>query len=137
LWSHGLIDATRVTVVPELTRIVVAIDPAAGSGDGSDETGIVVAGKDVGGHGYVLADLSGRHPPTEWARVAVAAWHAHHADRIVAEINNGGGNGGATLRGIAPDVPVTAVPARPGQGPAAEPGGAPYGAGGAAQPRAV
>jgi phage terminase large subunit-like protein len=29
---------------------------------------IVVAGKDANGHGYVLADQSGRYPPTEWAR---------------------------------------------------------------------
>src|SRR5712671_2705169 len=59
LWSHGLIDATRVAVHPDLVRIVVAIDPAATSGEHADETGIIVAGKDNEGHGYVLADLSG------------------------------------------------------------------------------
>jgi hypothetical protein len=37
-------------------------------GEEADETAIVVAGKDANGHGYVLADQSGRHPPTEWAR---------------------------------------------------------------------
>ncbi|MGC1888874.1 MAG: hypothetical protein WA709_22745 [Stellaceae bacterium] len=41
------------------------------SGEEADETGIVVAGKDNNGHGYVLADISGRYPPTEWARLAM------------------------------------------------------------------
>jgi phage terminase large subunit-like protein len=50
----------------------------------------VVAGKDQNGHGYVLADISGRYPPHEWARLAIAAYRTHRADRIVAEVNNGG-----------------------------------------------
>jgi phage terminase large subunit-like protein len=54
-----------------MTRVVVAIDPAVTSGEEADETGIVVAGKDKNGHGYVLADISGRYPPTEWARLAI------------------------------------------------------------------
>ena len=58
-------------------RVVVAIDPAVTSGEQADETGIVVAGKDQNGHGYVLADLSGRYPPTEWARLAIAAYATH------------------------------------------------------------
>jgi phage terminase large subunit-like protein len=52
-----------------LVRIVVAIDPAATSGEEADETGLIVAGKDAAGHGYVLADQSGRYPPIEWARL--------------------------------------------------------------------
>jgi hypothetical protein len=51
-----------------MTRIVVAIDLAVTSGEEADETGIVVAGKDKNGHGYVLADISGRYLPIEWAR---------------------------------------------------------------------
>src|SRR6266853_3134803 len=52
LWSHGLIDAARVSATPDLVRIVVAIDPAVSSSEHSDETGIIVAGKDNEGHGY-------------------------------------------------------------------------------------
>ena len=70
-----------------MTRVVVAIDPAVTSGEEADETGIVVAGKDQNGHGYVLADISGRYPPHEWARLAIAAYRTHRADRIVAEVN--------------------------------------------------
>jgi Leucine Rich repeats (2 copies) len=63
-----------------LTRVVVAIDPAVTSGEEADETGIVVAGKDKNGHGYVLADISGHYPPTEWARLAITAYATHRAD---------------------------------------------------------
>ena len=73
LWSHGSIEASRLRLAPDMTRVVVAIDPAVTSGDEADETGIIVAGKDDNGHGYVLADLSGRYPPIEWARLAITA----------------------------------------------------------------
>jgi len=76
--------------VPDLMRIVVAIDPAVSTGEDSDETRIIVAGIDGNGHGYVLADQSGRHPPAEWARLATSLYRQHNADRIVAEVNNGG-----------------------------------------------
>ena len=66
--------AGRTKMCPDLVRIVVAIDPAASTGEDADETGIIVAGKDADGHGYVLADQSGRYPPTEWARAAIALY---------------------------------------------------------------
>ena len=43
------LDATRwphEKPLPELIRVVVAIDPATTSGEDSDETGIIVAGKE-------------------------------------------------------------------------------------------
>ena len=85
LWSRALIEETRWPVhrnIPDLVRIVVAIDPAVSTGEDADETGIVVAGKDANGHGYVLADQSGRYPPTEWARTAIALYRQHKADRF-------------------------------------------------------
>jgi predicted phage terminase large subunit-like protein len=126
LWTHGLIDATRVNTVPSLTRIVVAIDPAVSSDEHADETGIVVAGKSADGHGYVLADLSGRYTPTEWAKAAIAAYHAHAADRIVAEVNNGGDMVEATLRVVDPSVAFAAVHASHGKVARAEPVAALY-----------
>ena len=97
-----------------MTRVVVAIDPAVTFGEEADETGIIVAGKDHNSHGYVLADISGRYPPTEWARLAIAAYRTHRADRIVAEVNNGGDMVGATLRMVDPNVAFTAVRASRG-----------------------
>jgi len=126
LWSHGLIEASRLRLAPEMTRVVVAIDPAVTSGDEADETGIVVAGKDQNGHGYVLADISGRYPPTEWARLAITAYRTHRADRIVAEVNNGGDMVGATLRMVDRNVAFTEVRASRGKIVRAEPVAALY-----------
>ncbi len=126
LWTHGIIDAARVTAVPELARIVVAIDPAVSSHEDADETGILVAGRDAQGHGYVLADASGRYAPAEWARAAITAYRAHRADRIVAEINNGGEMVEATLRMVDSGVPFAAVHASRGKVARAEPVAALY-----------
>jgi len=126
LWRRGIIEATRTSARSALSRVVVAIDPAVSTSESADETGIVVAGRDANGHGYVLADASGRHMPAEWARVAIAAYGAHQADRIVAEINNGGDMVEATLRMVDPNAPFTAVRAARGKVARAEPVAALY-----------
>src|SRR5439155_4936468 len=104
LWTHGIIDAARLSAAPEMSRIVVAIDLAVTSGEDSDETGIVVVGKDNNGHGYVLADLSGKYSPIEWARIAITAYKTYKADRVVAETNNGGDLVEDTLRSVDPNI---------------------------------
>jgi predicted phage terminase large subunit-like protein len=91
LWQLEWIDRDRLTVAPqEFTCIVVAIDPATSTSEGSDETGIIVAAIGKEGHAYVLDDLSGRYAPHEWAAKAIAAYHHFKADRLIAETNNGG-----------------------------------------------
>jgi phage terminase large subunit-like protein len=126
LWQRGMIEAARRNATPHLSRVVVAIDPAAASSAEADETGIVVAGRDGDGHGYILADASGRYAPAEWARVAIAACAAHAADRVVAEINNGGEMVEATLRMVDPAVSFGAVRASRGKVARAEPVAALY-----------
>jgi phage terminase large subunit-like protein len=126
LWNHGIIDAARQVAAPSLARIVVAIDPAATSGEDAAETGIVVVGKDNQGHGYVLADGSGKYQPIEWAKIAIAAYRAHRADRIVAERNNGGAMVEATVRTVDNNIPVTTVWASRGKVTRAEPVSALY-----------
>jgi phage terminase large subunit-like protein len=121
LWSHAIIEATRQAAAPHLAKIVVAIDRAVTSGKDADETGIMVVGKDHQRHGYVLADASGRHQPVEWAKIAVAAYRAHHADCIVAERNNAGAMVEATIRMVDGNVPVTTVWASRGKAARAEP----------------
>jgi len=125
LWNRALIEETRWPVhkpVPDLIRIAVAIDPAASSGEEADETGIIVAGKDADGHGYVLADQSGRYDgPTEWARAAIRLYRQYKADRIVAEVNNGGDMVEATIRMVDPNVSYTKVHASRGKVMRAEP----------------
>jgi predicted phage terminase large subunit-like protein len=126
LWTRDAIERARVDRVPALRRIVVAIDPAVSSKDDADETGIVVAGLGEDAHGYVLDDRSGRLRPHEWAARAIAAFHAHQADRVVAEINNGGEMVEATLRMIDASVPYRPVHASRGKIMRAEPVAALY-----------
>jgi phage terminase large subunit-like protein len=58
LWRRDAIEAARVAAAPELGRVVVAVDPPASSGAGSDACGIVAAGLGGDGLGYVLADAT-------------------------------------------------------------------------------
>jgi len=125
-WTHGIIDAARMNAAPDLVRVVVAIDPAVSSSETADETGIIIAGRDADGHGYVLADASGHCAPAEWAKAAVTAYAAHRADRIVAEVNNGGEMVEAMLRVVDPSVPLAAVHASRGKVARAEPVAALY-----------
>ena len=85
----AMLERARRSSVPDFVRVVVGIDPAVSTKEGSDETGICVCGKDERGHGWVLEDLSGRYQPSEWARIAVEAYKRHCADRVIAEMNSG------------------------------------------------
>jgi hypothetical protein len=105
----------------EMQRIVVGVDPAITNNPGSDETGIIACGLGVDGNGYVLADESGRYRPEEWARAAVSTFRMLNADRIVAEVNQGGDMVEATIRAADPHVPVTKVRATKGKVVRAEP----------------
>ncbi len=122
LWTLAMIEGARLTAsLPDMARIVVAIDPAVTSGEDSDETGIVVAGKGADGLLYVLADRTCRLSPDGWARRAVAAFDEFAADRIVAETNNGGDMVEGVIRTIAPRVPYKKIHASRGKRVRAEP----------------
>ena len=90
LWRRDTIDRARVSEYPQLANIIVAIDPAVTASSDSDETGIVVVAKDTEGVYYVLDDKSGKYSPDQWGRMACNLFHQWDADRIVAEVNNGG-----------------------------------------------
>ena len=121
LWSRAQLDACRTHVLPEMRRVVVAVDPAGGSSKKSDETGIVAAGVGLDGRGYVLADASGRYTPDGWGRAAVTLYRSLKADRIVAEKNFGGEMVESTLRAVDYHVPVRLVVASRGKAVRAEP----------------
>ena len=126
LWRRSDIDATRVKNAPEMTRIVVAIDPAVSTSEGSDETGIIAVGKGLDGRWYVLADRSGRFTPDAWAREAIALYKLYDADRVIGEVNNGGDMIEHTLRNIDRNVSYKAVRASKGKAVRAEPVAALY-----------
>lgn len=91
LFTQALIERARISAkkLPQLTRVVVAVDPAVTSKKTSDETGIIVAGRS-GDDFYVLDDRSGLMSPNDWATEIVETFNRHKAGRVVAEVNNGG-----------------------------------------------
>ena len=123
LWNRDLLEACRVekSAVPELTRVVVAIDPSMSFSETSNETGIIVAGLGKDGRGYILADVSGKYPPVDWARAAVKAHGQWNVDRIVAEVNQGGDLVENTIRMVDANVSYKAVSASRGKITRAEP----------------
>jgi hypothetical protein len=106
LWTQRLLDETRVTEgqVPDLVRIVVALDPAATSQETSDEMGIIAAGTDRMGHGYTLHDASRRGTPAACARAAIALYDRLQADLLVGEVNNGGEWIGTVIQFVAAEM---------------------------------
>lgn len=133
LWKSKLIDSLRVPSAnpDELDRIVIAIDPAATSKASSDETGIIAAGVKYGRNGaddqfYVLEDASLRGTPVQWARAALELYYFYSADRIIAEVNNGGDMVESVIRNADDNVSYSAVRATRGKILRAEPAAALY-----------
>jgi phage terminase large subunit-like protein len=134
LWTRDRLEglrskldpATLLPKIPECRRIVVAVDPAVTAGEESSETGIIVAGVDEQGFGHVLEDLSGKHSPDAWAHIAVGAYETWHADKIVAEVNNGGDLVERNVRTVDKRVPYQGVRASKGKYTRAEPVAALY-----------
>ena len=128
LWSNKLIEEARLheDTEKELTQIIVAIDPAVTNNEDSDETGIVVVGKDSNNEYYVLEDASGKYSPDAWARKAINCFYEWDADRIVAEVNNGGDLVERLLRGMDVNIPYRSVRATRGKMVRAEPVAALY-----------
>ena len=121
LWNMRLIDNNRTKKVPELIRIAVAIDPAVTSTKESDETGIIIGGKSRDDHFYILEDLSGIYTPQNWAIKSLDAYNRWKADRIIAEVNNGGDLVETVIRNIDKNASYTKVNASRGKIRRAEP----------------
>lgn len=126
LWNRQDIDEARLREVPaDLERVIVAVDPATSSNEGSDEHGIVVVGlaRDPDGYarGYVLEDGSLRGTPEEWAKRAVGLFRKWEADKIVAEKNQGGEMVSHVIRSVDRSVPIKLVHASRGKVVRAEP----------------
>jgi phage terminase large subunit-like protein len=115
LWTMAMLEAARVDVVPAVNRVVVAVDPPVTSMKSSDACGIVVVGADTRGEpkdwrAVVLEDASVQGAsPEGWARAALAAMERHGADRLVAEVNQGGDLVERLVRMIDPLVPYRGV----------------------------
>lgn len=127
LFRRDMIEARRITQAPALSRIVVAVDPPASHSRRANACGIVCAGLGEDGRIYVLDDCSVQGAsPARWAAAAVALYHARRADRVVAEVNQGGAMVEAVLREVDADVSFRAVHASRGKQARAEPVAALY-----------
>jgi phage terminase large subunit-like protein len=95
LWTRTILDRQRVKpqssehpiVLPDFKRVVVSVDPPATE---KAECGIIVAGIDGQGRGYLLEDCSLHGTPDEWGTAAVTAYDEWEADLLVYEANQGG-----------------------------------------------
>ena len=121
LWKRANIEKYRVDKSPELKRIVVAIDPSGSDKTTSAEAGVLVAGIDKNGDGYILEDLSGIYSPNAWAHRAISAYYELDADRIVAERNYVGDMVETVIRNMSPEVSYKDVTASRGKYLRAEP----------------
>ncbi len=130
LWTRPMIDSARIgpgdVHWDMIVRVVVAIDPAVSANENSDETGIITAALTRSEHILILDDDSCKESPLGWARRAVARYKMRQADRIVAEVNNGGDLVAANLYTLAPEIPFRAVRATRGKAIRAEPVAAMY-----------
>jgi len=132
LWTPAMLEAGRVDAPPDLDRIVVAVDPPVTGHEGSDACGIVVVGAVTRGpvqdwRAYVLADASvTASSPASWARAAIRAMERFGAERLVAEVNQGGDLVEQVIRQVDPMVPFRKVHASRGKVARAEPVAALY-----------
>ncbi|WP_171021780.1 DNA-packaging protein [Parasedimentitalea maritima] len=132
LWTGKMVQAALQDHVPKLDRVVVAVDPAVSAGRASDACGIVVTGASLQGppqdwRAYVLADRTVQGVrPLAWAQAAIAAMQEFGADRLVAEVNQGGALVENVLRQVDPLVPYKALHASRGKSARAEPVAALY-----------
>lgn len=129
LWSREKIEENRCGM-PDLrwaSRIVVAIDPPATSGDEADACGIVVACLDRDGTIIVLDDATVQGlTPDKWARAAVETYHRWKASALVAEVNQGGEMVKSVINSVDASIPIKMVRATRGKYVRAEPVAALY-----------
>ena len=124
LWTQSNIDENRVNVFPELTRILVGVDPPGGA----TECGIVVVGLGKDKHLYVLSDDSLRDTPEKWAGAIISAYNKFKANQIIGEKNFGGDMVEHTIRSAEGGkfVSIKVVTASRGKAVRAEPVSARY-----------
>lgn len=139
-FKSSIFNATRIDSlddVPDLSKIVIAVDPSTGDGTG-DECGISVCGISSAlmptvfehkglsvvrnlRHVYVLEDASIAGPPDKWAARVAAKADEYETTTVVAEGNQGGQMVKTTIRSANPALRVKIVNARVGKEARAEP----------------
>jgi phage terminase large subunit-like protein len=127
LWTRAVIESGRVKKHPRLVRIVIGVDPAVSANESSDDTGIGAAGLGVDGEVYILDDATEvMASPHVWGKAVVACFDKHQADRVVAEVNQGGDLVESNIRAQRAYIPYKGIHAKKGKALRAEPVAALY-----------
>ena len=122
IWNQSNISEQRVDKIPDnISRVLIAIDPAVSSKEHSDEHGIVVVATGHDGLGYLIEDGSIKGTPKQWAEKAITLYDLYEADGIVIEKNQGGDMCRHTLNTVRPNLPIIEVHATKGKHIRAEP----------------
>jgi phage terminase large subunit-like protein len=85
LWNWDMFQWVPEVDVPQIVRMVVAVDPAGTANARSDETGIISVGIGEDLCLYVFHDLTGKYSPEQWATTANTEYDTMSADAIVPE----------------------------------------------------
>lgn len=107
--------------MPQITRIVVAVDPAVTSTANSDATGVSVVGLGANGHAYVMGSWALKDSPGACMRFVAKLYHQWAANSVVVETNQGGQYVVDALRQVDAGIPVESVHASKGKFARAEP----------------
>lgn len=125
-------DEDRVKYIRNcMQRVVVSVDPSGTKGSSGglvnltdsspNDVGIIVIGKGIDGHAYILEDLTINASPAIWGQRVVDAYYKWSGDRVVAEKNFGGAMVEFVIRAADPRVPYKEVHASKGKHIRAEP----------------
>lgn len=121
LWTDQIVNMASCTPWGEIIDTVVSIDPSTTDNPGSDECGLIVAAKDEFDRGVVLKDASKQMSTKKWAQAAVSLYHEYEANRIVAEVNQGGDLVKDAIHNIDRNIRVVMVTASKSKKARAEP----------------
>lgn len=126
LWTRKMIEDNRVNKHPTLIRIVIGVDPKVSDTEESAEAGIIAAGIDNNGHGYILSDDTTKGSPDHWGNAVVTSYYKNRADRMIGEVNQGGDMVEYVIRSVDKNVSYKSVRATKGKYIRAEPVSALY-----------
>lgn len=79
IWRQEWIQRTSHADIHErggMSQLSIGVDPSGSAEGTGDECGIIVAGRDVQGNGYVIDDRTIRGSPGEWVAQIIDAYHS-------------------------------------------------------------
>ena len=126
LWTYETLRDCRIPKAPEMSKIVISVDPATTTTESSDSTGIIVAGRGEDGRGYVLEDRTCKMTADGWAKLVIRLFDENKANQVIVEGNQGGDAWEIILHQYRPTLPVHRVSAYQGKTLRAEPVAALY-----------